>query len=167
MVDDEFTQPKMFFLSDHCISFLIRTVLKDFRARESAQKEGIHGLPRAQDGQPPQWARTLQEQMFNARGAERRPHVADQEATGVTLISHLLLFMSFIHSFIYFFPCRLKWVQAPPWWVAAESRVPSQPLASSEKSDLEMQQKLTRSVPRKTWLTLSTCADCVLFFRSS
>ena len=105
MVDDGFTQPKMFFLSDHCISFLIRTDLKDFRARESAQKEGIHGLPRAQDGQPPQWARTLQEQMFNARGAERRPHVADQEATGVTPISHLLLFHvlhSFIHSFIFF-----------------------------------------------------------------
>ena len=34
--------------------------------------------------------------MFNARGAERRPHVADQEATGATPISHL-------HSFNHLF----------------------------------------------------------------
>ena len=40
--------------------------------------------------------------MFNARGAERRPHVADQEATGVTPISHLLLF-HVLHSFIHLF----------------------------------------------------------------
>ena len=49
--------------------------------------------------------------MFNARGAERRPHVADQEATGVTPISHLLLFHvlhSFIHSFIYFFSLQAQ-----------------------------------------------------------
>ena len=55
----------------------------DFRSRESAQEERVHGLPGAQDGQHPRRAQALQEQMLLPRRPERRPLVADQEAPGL------------------------------------------------------------------------------------